>query len=97
MRSHTIRPDTEASLRHIARALTDGETAGLRLVLDLGGTRAVTAAGLGQLVRLHNRLRATGGSLVVRNVGRSAYAAFAATRLTDLLDVRRAGEASPAA
>jgi anti-anti-sigma factor len=59
------------------------------LYLDLSGFESPTAAGLGQLVTLHKRLRASGGRLVLCNVGEAAYEVFAVTRLTDVLDVRR--------
>jgi anti-anti-sigma factor len=59
------------------------------LVLDLGEERMLTAGGLGQLVALNRRLRASGGRLVLCNVGGKAYEVLQVTRLTELLDVRR--------
>ena len=64
------------------------------LVLDLSDAGVPTAAGLGELITLHKRVRASGGQLVLSNVGERAYEVFKLTRLTDLLDVRRDGEAA---
>jgi anti-anti-sigma factor len=78
----------------MARAFTHEEPAGRdrrALLLDLGGVRVPTAGGLGQLVGLHNRLLDSGGRLVLCNVGPRAFAVLELTRLTELLDVRRAG------
>jgi anti-anti-sigma regulatory factor len=60
------------------------------LHLDLSGVRLPTAGGLGGLVRLHTALRARGGRLVLLNVQPWAFEVFAATRLTEVLDVRAA-------
>jgi anti-anti-sigma factor len=96
MRSRTISPalaDVEASLRLMSRAFRDEEPAGREpatLVLELGGVKALTASGLGQLVSLHHRLAASGRRLVVQNVRGGAYQAFAATGLTELFEVRPA-------
>ena len=56
--------------------------------LDFGAVTFVTGSGLGHLVGLHRRLRATGGRLTISNVGRSVYLVFDVTRLTTVLDVR---------
>ncbi len=61
------------------------------LLLDLAGVVMPTAAGLGELVALHGRLRELGGDLVLCNVGDRAFEAVAVSGLTDLLEVRRAG------
>ena len=60
------------------------------LQLDLAGVECVTAGGLGELVALHNRLRDSGGRLVLVNVGARAFEVLEVCRLTDLLDVRTA-------
>jgi hypothetical protein len=52
---------------------SDGRT----LMLDLAGVECLTADGLGGLVALHNGLRASGGGLVLWNVGERAYEVFA--------------------
>ena len=62
------------------------------LVLDLSEVNDLTAGGLGQLVSLHKRLRASGGHLVLCNVGERAYEVFEVTRLIDLLDVRQTSD-----
>ena len=93
-------PDIEVSTRLITRAFTHVEPAGhgrYALVLDLGGITVPTAGGLGQLVALHNRLRASGNRLVLSNVGPRAFEVFELTCLTQLLDVRRDGLPRPQA
>jgi anti-anti-sigma factor len=70
---------------------------GRTVVLDLGAVTLPTAGGLGRLVALHQRLRADGGRLVLRNVGAAAHEVFALTGLTDVLDVRRPGVSVPPA
>ena len=59
----------------------------------MSDVKAPTAAALGQLVRLDARAREMGRRLVLLNVDEWAYEVFLATRLVDLLDVRRAGDA----
>jgi anti-anti-sigma factor len=59
-------------------------------MLDLRAVKLPTAGGLGQLVALHKELRASGSQLVLCNVREEAYEVFRLTRLTELLDVRRA-------
>jgi hypothetical protein len=44
---------------------------------------------------LHNRLAASGGRLVLCNVGPLAFEVLGITRLTDLFEVRRAAQAGP--
>jgi anti-anti-sigma regulatory factor len=97
MPSRTISPafaDVEASLRLMSNAFHHEVPAGRgpsTLVLEMGGVKALTASGLGQLVTLHNRLAASGRRLVLQNVGQGAYEAVAVTGLTSLLDVRLRG------
>ena len=84
-------PDIEASARLITRAFTHEEPAGRdgrAFVLDLSRVKVPTAGGLGQLVALHNRLRASGGRLVLCNVGARAFEVLELAHLTRLLDVR---------
>ncbi len=59
------------------------------LVLDLEGVDRPTAAGLGELVALHRRMRDLGGTLILCNVSDTTYEALAVARLTELLEVRR--------
>ena len=87
-------PDMETSARLISKVFTRVNPP-RPLVLDLGDVKVLTAGGLGQLVALHNRLRASGGRLVLSNVGQLAYEALEVTRLTELLDVRRKHAESP--
>ena len=58
-------------------------------VVDLSGVECPTASCLGQLVAFNSGLRASGGRLVVDNVGERAYEVFAVAKLTQVLDVRR--------
>jgi anti-anti-sigma regulatory factor len=51
----------------------------------------LTAAGVGELVGLHSRMREMGGDLVLTNVGEQAFEVLEVARLTDVLDVRRQG------
>jgi anti-anti-sigma regulatory factor len=83
----------EASASLMARAFTHEEPAGpghRALLLDLSRVRVPTAGSLGRLVALHNRLQDSGGRLVLCNVGHRAFEVLELTRLTELLDVRRA-------
>ena len=63
------------------------------LIIDLAGVRALAAADLGRLVRLHNLLKAAGASLELINVEEAAHEALKVTRLTDLFVVRPADAA----
>jgi anti-anti-sigma factor len=69
---------------------------GCPLLLDLGGVDLLSAAGLGELVTLHKRVRASGGRLVLCNVGERAYEVLRLARLTDLVEVRRGPSPGPA-
>jgi anti-anti-sigma factor len=71
------------------------EAAGRDLVLDLSNVAFVSSAGLRLLVGLHNRLRAAGRRLALRDLDRDVYEVFEVTRLTTLFDVRRAAPAPP--
>jgi anti-anti-sigma factor len=62
------------------------------LVIDFDGVDGFNANGLGRLVTLHTRLLASGGHLVLCNVGERAFEALEVTGLTELLDVRRDGD-----
>ncbi len=61
------------------------------LAIDMAGVRAPTAADLGRLVELHNRIKAVGARLVLLNVGEMAREVLEVTRLTELFVVRPAG------
>ena len=61
------------------------------LVLDLAGVDFLTAEGLGELVTIHRRLRDMGGDLVLCNVTAQAFEVLEVARLTQVLQVRRAG------
>jgi hypothetical protein len=70
--------------------------AGPPLVLDLGCVESLSAAGIGELVGLQFRLHASGGRLVLINVGDHAFRAIEQSRLTEALGVRRQGVVRPA-
>jgi anti-anti-sigma factor len=59
-----------------------------RLHLDFRDVRFVTASGLGQLVVLHQVLRARGGRLTLTGLSAHLREVFEVTRLTRVLDVR---------
>jgi anti-anti-sigma factor len=61
------------------------------LMLDLGGVESLSAAGIGELVGLRSRLRASGGQLVLTNVGDHARRAIEESRLAGVLGVCRNG------
>jgi len=61
-----------------------------RLRLDFGAVRFLTSTALGKLVTLHRRVRAAGGRLVLVNLTDLVYEVFEVSRLTEVLDVRRA-------
>jgi anti-anti-sigma regulatory factor len=82
-------PDLAASVRLILRAMPpDGPVPAL--TLDLRDVTTLSAGGLGQLVALHNRLAASGGRLVLCNVGRLPHGVLEVTSLTSLFEVHRA-------
>ena len=79
----------EEGVRALTRAV---RRSGLREVrLDLGAVGLVTGGGLGRLVALQRQLRAVGGRLTLCNVSGLVYGEFEATRLTEVLAVRRKG------
>jgi anti-anti-sigma factor len=65
------------------------QAVGRQLVLDFSNVVFVSAAGLGALVRLHRKLRATGGSLALCDLDDLVYEVFEVTALTTLFEVRR--------
>jgi anti-sigma B factor antagonist len=60
-----------------------------RLVVDFANVAYLTAATLGLLVRLHERLQARGRRLIVCNLAPQLYEVFEVTNLHRLFDVRR--------
>jgi anti-anti-sigma factor len=90
--------DVRAALESIVQATGDATRAELRL--DMSRVAAVDAAALALLVATHRRVAATGGRLVLDQVGPSLARLLAVTRVNRVLDVRRspsAHRASPAA
>ena len=65
------------------------------LVLDLTGVETISAAGIGELVRLRTRLLGSGGRLVLVHVGDVVLRAIEEARLTEMLGVRRSGLVRP--
>jgi anti-anti-sigma factor len=76
----------EEHVRQLTRVLD--ESNGRALWVDLSEVECPTAAGMGQLVKLHKGLRALGRELVLCNVRESALEVFEVVGLTSLLDVR---------
>lgn len=60
------------------------------LYLDLENIRLMASVVLGKMVALNTQLGGRGGRLILVNVDPSVYQQFQATRLTEVLDVRRA-------
>ncbi len=63
------------------------------LELDISGVGRPTAAGPGELVALHRRLRDLGGDLALCDVSDRTFEAATVSGLIDLLEVRRPGRA----
>ena len=61
------------------------------LQLDLSGVLMPTAAGIGELVALQQRLWEMGGKLALCNVNCRTFEAFAAVGLTGVFGVQRGG------
>lgn len=84
-------------------ALTDENVAGLEvmltalttargsrhLVLDFGNVNFVSSTGLDMLIRLHLRLRDSGGGLALRAVHENVFEVFEVAHLIDLFEIRR--------
>lgn len=77
------------SLETLLASLAD-RTAGRQLVLDFSNVELITSTALDALVRLHLRLRDSGGGLAVRDLSDNVYEVFEVSRLVNLFDVRRA-------
>lgn len=63
-----------------------------RLMIDMADVDFLTSTALGKLVTLNTRMRATGNDLILANVQDDVYEIFEVTRLTKLLDIRRASD-----
>jgi anti-anti-sigma factor len=72
--------------------LVDGR--GRRLHLDLGDVEHLTSTAMGKLASLQTRVRQAGGQLELHNVQPWVYELLEVTRLTQVLTVRKAEEAS---
>lgn len=57
------------------------------LSLDLGRMAFLTADALGQLIRLHKKVRAGSGRLILCNVSPQVYEVFEITRLHTFMDI----------
>jgi anti-sigma B factor antagonist len=62
---------------------------GRRLHLDLSGVHYLGSTGLSQLVRVHRRLQARGGGVILVNVPNRVFEVLKLTRLDSVLEVRR--------
>lgn len=64
------------------------------LVLDFTNVAFLSSVALGALVSLHKQARAAGKHLRLTNVSDAVHEVFEVTRLTAVLDIRRAGAGS---
>ena len=79
----------DETIAQVREQLFDLVDRGNRLfVLNFGRVTGLASRMLGQLVALHNRLRAAGGRLVLCEVGPFLYDFFATAKLPDLLCIR---------
>jgi anti-anti-sigma factor len=79
----------EAAAEQLALLVHEGKAE--NLVLDFAGVKSVDSTGLGKIIALHKKVERAGGRLILINATPRVYEAFESTRLTRLLDVRRAG------
>ena len=77
----------------LVRLLRESGERSLRL--SLGGVEFSTAAGLAGVLSLHKAVRAAGGKLTLCDVTAGLYELLALTRLTEVLDVQKAGALEP--
>lgn len=59
------------------------------LYLDFSKVQMIVSVVLGKLIAMHEKLREHAGRLVVVGLDPVHYAIFEATRLTEMLDIRR--------
>jgi anti-sigma B factor antagonist len=59
-----------------------------KLLLDFSSVEYLSSMALGTLIRLHQRLLAVGGELLIGHVNSQIYEIFEITKLTTYLDVR---------
>src|SRR5262249_61339843 len=79
----------DETIAQVREELFDLVDRGNRLfVLNFGRVTGLASRMLGQLVALHNRLRTSGGRLVLCEVGPFLYDFFATAKLPDLLCIR---------
>jgi anti-anti-sigma factor len=64
------------------------------LLLDLSNVDWLSAAGIGELVRLHRQLRDRDRQLILDNVGDLVFEVLEVAGLTELLHVRKAAVSS---
>jgi anti-anti-sigma factor len=76
-----------------ANRLAERPPAG-EIVLDFAGVQFVGSEELGALVALNRKVRGSGGTLRLVNVGPPVAGVFAVTRLDTILDVHRTGPAA---
>lgn len=68
--------------------LTESLTAD-HLLLDFTNVKRITSVELGTLIKLHKRLRETGGRLTLFNLNAAVFGVFAVTRLETLIGICR--------
>jgi anti-anti-sigma factor len=60
------------------------------LYLDFSKVQMIVSVMLGKLIAVHEKLRENGGRLILIGLEPAHYAIFEATRLTRILEIRRA-------
>jgi anti-sigma B factor antagonist len=86
----------ELSVEAVARQLFGvvEQSGPRRVVLDFGKVRYATSTLLGRLIALRSRVLASGGQLALCNVSPLLYEMLEVTRLTQVFEVHRGGEAA---
>src|SRR5262245_52471639 len=81
----------ESNAHAIGRQLTEvaSQASGQGLQVDLRDVWYVSSEGLGQVISLHKKVRASGGHLRLVNAQPLVYGLFAATQLIRVLDVQQ--------
>ena len=87
-------------LHNMLASELDGRTEGLagcHLLLDFSNVERLHSEELGTLIRVHQRLQASGGRLTLFNLSPNVYEVFAVTKLTTLLRICRSDPSTSSA
>lgn len=80
----SLNANTASELKEKTKTLPQDVTS---LVLDLGGLRYISSAGLRVILALYQELMAAGGHMVVRHCSSFVLDVFEDTGFSDLLDI----------